>query len=226
VINIEREVLHAALRAVLPFVCQDDTRTPLLGVCFTQTSSGLVLSATDGHSCIEARPICTVSGTPDGRRVLIATELVEALVAAIKPGKMRGPGDLMTLVIGRPVDPSETPAVLVSGPGIAQGNAMPTVPKAVFPDLERVVPKRVDATQVDDAERDGARLLGLSPMLLGRAGTAAGYFAAARKLATDNYNRSREFQITWPACPLSPVRLDLSIRDRGSLTIVLMPMRV
>lgn len=223
-ITVEREALHAALRAVLPFVCQDDTRTPLLGVCFEQTPTGLVLSASDGLSCIEARPTCTVSGTPEGRRVLIPTEIAEALVAAIKPGKERGAGDELPLIISRPGDPGGA-SLHVSGPGLV-AQTIAAVPKAVFPDLERVVPQRVDARQVDSAERDGARLLGLSPALLGRAGTSAGYFAAARKMATDNYNRSSEFQITWPASPLAPVRLDLAIRDRGSLTIVLMPMRV
>lgn len=224
-IVIERETLHAALRAVLPFVSEDETRPMLTAVCFAQVAGGLTISASDGHSCIEARPHCSVSGTSDGRRITVATERVEALVAAIKPGKGRLPGDLMTLVIGRPVDPGETPAVLVSGPEL-DAHAMPGLPKVVFPDLSRVTPERVDAREVDSVKRDGARLLGLSPALFGRVGTAAAHFAASRTLAVANHNRSRELQITWPACPLSPIRFDLAIRDRGTLTIVLMPMRV
>lgn len=224
-ITVERETLHAALRAVLPFVSQDEARPPLCNVLFEQTSNGLTIAATDGHSCIEARPHCTVSGTYEGRRIVVSTERVEALLAAIKPGKARLTSDLLTLVIGRPVDPGETPAVLVTGPELP-AHAMPGVPKVVFPPLDRVIPERIDAREVDSADRDGARLLGLSPRLLGRVGTAAGYFAAARTLVDRNYNESRELQVTWPACPLSPIRFDLAIRDRGTLVIVLMPMRV
>lgn len=222
-ITLERETLHAALRAVLPFVSQDPTRTPLINVLFEQTSNGLTIAATDGVSCIEARPKCTVGGTHEGRKVVVAAERVEALIAAVKPGKARLPGDLLTLVIGRPVDPTETPAVLVSGPEL-EAHAMPGVPKVAFPPLDRVIPERV--TDVDGADRDGVRLLGLWPALLARAGTAAGHFAASRTLTTANYNRSREFQVTWPTDPLSPIRFDLSILDRGTLVIVLMPMRV
>ena len=194
-ITITRENLHAALRAVLPFASQDETRMRLNGIRLEVTSGHLYLIATDGHTLANAQPQCKAQS--DGWGFLTVAQ-AKGLALAIKP---RAAERHLEVVIT--LGPES-----IAVEGISHGYPR-TEEKDQFPPWRQVTPDRANAKD------DAVAVFSLDPRYLERAGRAARDFCPS----------IIGYRISVPAESLDPVRLDLSHPERGDLVIVIMPRR-
>jgi hypothetical protein len=195
-ITITRQNLSCALRAALEWVCEDETRFHLCTVYLEVSGDHLHVVATNGHGLCDARPEC--KSTADAS-VLIPVDRVKDLLRWLKCKKAENNFEI-TLTI------AEDKLHASGMHGVCEVVGM----REQFPPFRQVIPER---------SNNSCNVVGVSPDYLELAGRSG-------QLFYDDPGNSRGFEWSQPAEPLAPIRLDMSVPDRGDLTVVIMPMRI
>ena len=209
-ITIETKTLEHTLAAVIPFASRDETRPMICGVLFRVADEQLHVVATDGHTLAEARPC---------HRISIKPGTVQALISVDDATELR------TLL--KTVDLAEV-TVDIEHDRVAIKNDRDAlfVAEAIdkqYPAYETVVPPRM-RSGVNDAVSTYA----LNPEYVERAVVACKRFVGG-KVALRNACigfGAASMRFSNPDEPLGGVRMDFEHASCGSLTMVIMPMRV
>jgi hypothetical protein len=198
---IARDTFYRALRAAALFICEDETRFHLNGVCFEITPEALNLIATDGHTLGHVQPIAKSRATGTQGAIMRAED-VEALLKVLKPAKGTG-GHEVTLTLG------DKRTITVSGQDISFTR---TGVDSQFPPWRQFVPEKGNGNKA-------AGLFGVNPFYLARAGKMAEYITVDKRAG-------RGLEFSTPRDALDPMRMDFSDPDCASVTAVVMPMRL
>jgi hypothetical protein len=201
-----REILYSALRAVQPFMSNDVTRRHLSGVRIEFADGDCHLIATDGAALAHVQLVCPIGErAPSDGWGFLTGEQVKRAIAQVKPAKAeRG---LLTHITCSGADIT----IDVKSDETIHTTKHPRADVQDFPPWRQVVPPR-------EHVKKPAAFVGLGGWQLERAGKACKAFLPT--------GVDRGFVVRTPELELNPVRLDTDHPDRGSLTVVIMPMRV
>lgn len=200
-ITVAREILYRTLRAVILFASEDKTRFHLNSVYFDTEGGELKLVATDGHTMAIGYPICRGRG---GESLILRLEDAEALLKVLKYDKKNGHLEL---------EVSLGEMIKVIGADIAF-ERNPLAEK--FPPWRAVVPERGDRK---GKTKSAPAVFGLAARYVERVGTASKYFGVRA-------DSSKALEFTNLASDLDPMRMDIEEVDTGTLTMIIMPMRI
>lgn len=240
--------LVAGLKAVGPFVCQDETRYHLNRVAIqlsTGTLPTLQFIATDGHTLgwaqVEIRYSTAFAREqakeqlPDNSPVgVLKPEAVQTLIRALKHRKHDGEIPVtVTLSNGRMNVSDATGlecSVAFDAKGLSSFSAFDEREKNTFPRWQQVVPERRNRSYYTNAWRSrkgatdpspAAGITMLNPRYLMRAGKAALDF-----LGPCHRDGMEGMEISVGDTALDPCRIDVEHPDCGAFVVVIMPMRM
>lgn len=193
--------LRAALRAVLPFVC-DEEGSPLCGVLLERDGQHWHVVATNGH--VLARATLAWLGESSGRveSVFLPTASAKALASSL-----RGEKD--------PVRVEVRPDRFLVSRGLRGVADVPATDRG-FPRYCAVIPAE---------GREASPRVGLNAAWLADAAAAFKTFAAAAPRAPRSKGFVTAVRVSLGR-ELDPVRLDASVPDVGDLTVVIMPRKL
>jgi hypothetical protein len=222
-----REVLYSALRAVQPFMSKDETRPHMDGVRIEFADGECHLIASDGAALAHVQLVRPIGerAPSDGWGFLTA-EQVQTAIKLVKPKAAdRAAEAKITIEDGADDPQSSRPRgdyTQISIDGDQESRSFPRAETAarITSDLETVssFPPWRQVTPPREHVKKPAAFVGIGSRQLERAGKACKAFLPA--------GVDRGFVVRQPSSELEPVRLDTDHPDRGSLTIVIMPMRV
>lgn len=214
-ITIAKDTLRRALLCAVKFASTDGTRPHLNGVRI-ETDNGLVyVVATDGYTLLRAS-LCAKSTTNEWAflNVTQAKDIADRCKTARNVGHVEVTLTLENGIIDLAVP--ELPIVSYLCPDAGKRKGVGGKLIDTFPPWREVLP---DGNAGDEGK--AASLIGLSPEYLARVG------AVCKTFSPVNGRREDEgLEISIPKGQLDPIRFDFHDQDRGSIAMIIMPMRI
>jgi DNA polymerase III sliding clamp (beta) subunit (PCNA family) len=208
-VTVNADQLNAALKATLPFVCKYPTRFHLATVAMVVDGGYLAFVATNGHAL--ARAVTTVK-VPGDDRVLCLIPHASAKTMADRAKSLAKINAPLTIEVGTTI------AKFSAG---ALETMQFTHVDSVYPPYKTVIPEsRTPIAHIYGAKKqdigEASPVIGFNPR----------YMVDACKAADAYTDNTRAFRMSVPTGSLDPMRFDATHPDHGSLTIVIMPMRI
>jgi hypothetical protein len=203
-----REILYSALRAVQPFMSKDETREHMNGVRIEFADGECHLIATDGVALAHVKLVRPVGErAPSNLGFFLTSDRVKEAIAHVRPkAKERDQRVEVRIAEGM-----AAVFQLRDANGSTDGLTFRLTKTSEFPPWRQVTPPR-------EHVKKPTAFVGIGGWQLERAGKACKAFMPT--------GVDRGFVVRTPESELHPVRLDTDHPDRGSLTVVIMPMRV